>query len=352
MIITLIGYYGVKNIGDDLMLSNLIQYFSKKIEVKKIFIFVRNNYFDITDEKIEVLPLSKYSRLKKTKAIFRSDMIIWGGGTCIFEGTENRGLYDLLRIQQITKIFRKKFIFLGIGIGSLKSDRIIKLSKKIIENSEFIYFRDKQSCDAAKKISSVKNCCVGGDLVFLTKLFEPTRKKSNKITKISFSGVFDQSEESAHFYAKELEKLSKQFCAEIHFLPAHLSEKNDNIFHKKIIKKVPDLNYIIHTWNKPLDFVEILKTMDFHIGMRLHSIILADLLNIPNIGIIYSPKVEYYIRKSNILPEKRLYNLREHLNIQNIVNIFQQYEIPVDFIENEKKTALACLGKFWNLYAE
>src|SRR3712207_6863944 len=41
----------------------------------------------------------------------------------------------------------------------------------------------------------------------------------------------------------------------------------------------------IYSWKHPEEFIEILSQMDFHIGNRLHSLILADILGVPNIGI-------------------------------------------------------------------
>lgn len=351
MIISLIGYYGFKNIGDDLMLSNLISFFLAKKKIKRIFVFVRDNYYQINNEKVKIIPLSKLSRLKKTFAILRSNFVIWGGGTCLYEGSNNRGLYDLYKVQKITNMFGKKFIFFGIGVGFLENREIIHISKKILDHSRFIYFRDVNSSKRAQQITNVDNSCVGGDLAFLSDIsINNPKNKCNSIKRISFSGVFDQSDITAKFYAQELNKISEHFNAEIHFLPSHLGEKNDNEFHKRIIENNLKASFTMHLWNSVDEYVKILQRMDFHIGMRLHSIVLADLVGIPNIGIVYSPKVKYYIQKSTSEPEKRIFDLREKIELGNIEFVYRNYEYQSEFIQTERESVITCLDKFWNIY--
>jgi len=346
MKLCLIGYYGFRNLGDDLMLNNLIQYFLKKSSIKKIYVFVRENYYEQTYSRIQYLPLNRFSKLAKTIAIFRSDLVIWGGGTCIYD---NKGLFDILKIQKISKFLGKKFIFLGIGIGKINNAK--ETACKILKNADYIYFRDNNSFQKANELIKIKNSCVGSDLVFLDTNIEKKFQSSSSIKNISFSGVYNTDKKWVKFYALQLEKLIENFSCIIHFLPAHTGDKNDNIFHKEIIKVIKSDKIKLHNLRKPQEFINTLSTMDFHIGMRLHSIIFADLFGIPNIGIEYAPKVRYYIKKTEILSEKRIFNIGDELNPADIITVHSLYRHPKNFIFNEQNEAKKCLEKFWNYYA-
>ncbi|MBE9029224.1 polysaccharide pyruvyl transferase family protein [filamentous cyanobacterium LEGE 11480] len=63
----------------------------------------------------------------------------------------------------------------------------------------------------------------------------------------------------------------------------------DNKFHEKMQRVLPAGSSTIYNWESPEQFLEVMQGMDFHIGNRLHSIILADILGVPSIGINAEP---------------------------------------------------------------
>ncbi|MEL6462619.1 MAG: polysaccharide pyruvyl transferase family protein, partial [Cyanobacteria bacterium J06621_15] len=61
MNILLMGYYGFHNVGDDLFLRQLIDYFAKKQNVKNIFVFCQEDYYERTNDKVRFFAANKLS---------------------------------------------------------------------------------------------------------------------------------------------------------------------------------------------------------------------------------------------------------------------------------------------------
>lgn len=329
MKLTLIGYYGAQNIGDDLMLDGLIRYFEKSDSISKIYVFSGANYYVTHGTKTTfITPNKRLYRLRKLYATLMSRCVIWGGGTCLYEAADNTGLSDISHWQQLAHSFRARFAFLGIGIGAVSTVEIKQKISCILNAADYICFRENDSLvRAMEEFDCIQSSKLGGDLVFLQNRESAASggRDVSQLKKISFSGVLGTDKRFVEKYVSLLLNCIEQSGSTIYFLPAHQGSHNDNDFHRLIAKRLPAGSYVICEWGSPDDYLEMLSKMDFHIGMRLHSIILADLLGIPNLAISYSPKVESYIRKSDVLPELRLTNLDADVSHQRIAVILKSY---------------------------
>lgn len=351
MRLTLLGYYGFRNIGDDLMLLNLLDYFSSKSDVERISVYCREKYYP---EKAKVRYVSNcgIDRLLLPVELVSADHVLWGGGTCLYDSGDISGMRWLKRQQNIARLGRGRFSFLGIGIGDLGSSEALNLAKSILAGTSFAYFREEASMQFAREALSYRNgACVGGDLFLLSseRYSEgPKVERSGNLGSISFSGLHGLDESSAELYGHVLSGIVKQYGSTIHFLPAHQGEADDSVFHRKVASHLPKDSYVLHTWERPNDYISTLATMDFHIGMRLHSVVCADLLGIPNLAISYAPKVKLYVDKSGILPDARVVSMNDSSVVERITPIFQLYRRPDEFLLAESMKARECLDKLFH----
>ncbi|CEJ44714.1 polysaccharide pyruvyl transferase family protein [Umezakia ovalisporum] len=346
MKILMMGYYGCNNVGDDIFVNQLTKFWESQQLIEKVFVLCQDNYYHSTAKKIKFFS-NKLTKLQRLWLMLNSDFIVWGGGTLNFSSKPK----NLLRLQTFTKLMGKRFCFLGVGLESFKPGTEKNLAQ-IFENADFLYVRDKHSYSlVSEKINYAKSFHLGGDLAFLDlAIYEKyLNKKStpNQLNNISFSGKFWWGEGRGEFYAQQLMPLIEKFNSVIHLLPAHQGkERNDNQFHQLLKKYLPEDNCQIHSWEQPEHFVEILSRMDFHFGNRLHSVIIADLVGVPNLGIgDYPSKISNYIEKTGILAQQRIAAFMEPISLDRIEHIYHQYQRPEEFILNESNRSRECLEK-------
>jgi len=328
------------------MLKNLLDFFLKDNRINRINVFCREAYYS-PQPRVKYFALNKFSRFQKGWQLFKNKFTFWGGGTCFFESEGNNGIFELLRMQKIASFNRRKFAFLGIGIGELNSPRYISTSQQLMKNSFLCYFRDLESLTKAERLIEDKEFCLGGDLAFLSDI-KPVSVSAD-LKKISFSGHYNFKKYPLKSVADILNDLIAKLNCKIYFLPAHTGISfNDNIYHEQLTAHLNPKSYEICDWNTPEEYIRIMQEMDFHIGIRLHSLIIADLLGIPNCGIAYSPKITYYLNKTQILPYLRNVEPDSLDLVENILNIKQQYKYPEKFIKSERKSALSCLEQIFS----
>ncbi|HBG07025.1 MAG: hypothetical protein A2075_16435 [Geobacteraceae bacterium GWC2_58_44] len=348
MRIVLAGYYGYRNIGDDLMLQNLLALLTARPEVERIDVICLENYY-LPRARTRYIPGGWRANPRRIWALARADQVIWGGGTCLSECSSNAGLYWIKYFQMLARAFGAKFSFVGIGIGRFQTPRFAALAGKVLAQSDHVSFREEASLAAAAALPGYRgDACSGGDLVFLdTFLFETLRRSRSAeapIRSISFSGLHGLDDRQAAHYARQLAAVTEELGAELHFLPAHAGAAGDDEFHRRLALHLPRPERCrFHSWQTPEEYLRVMATMDFHIGMRLHSIICADLLGVPNLAISYAPKVRYYVEKSGVSVERRVIEMGEGFDGTRVKELAASYRRPEYFIAQESHKANKCI---------
>jgi polysaccharide pyruvyl transferase WcaK-like protein len=308
------GYYGSCNVGDDLLLLALLDIFSEYKNVK-LQVIVANLYkeFDrFQNVNFIIQPdLTKYKfRVLKNiifyiKTIKDNDIIIFGGGTSLFE-TDNIK-YKSLLVKYIillwNKIFyRRVIIHLSVGIGNVNTLIGTYCLSKILNLSDFINIRDQRSYNRA--LSLIKNkekVALGCDLAYLYR-FESRRHQNRYNIGISlfqyFGYISNDKSKAADFYAnckiliEELLALNPQI--NVHLFSFQTKKGGfDETFNLQLKNDILNDRLHLHLYSSDtLQFIKNIKLIDLCIGMRLHFLILSIINNIPIIGINYQPKIQ------------------------------------------------------------
>jgi len=353
MRIVLAGYYGFRNIGDDLMLRNLLAVIGARPDVERIDVLCREHYYPALP-KVRYLPSGKSALPGRVSAVARADYVIWGGGTCLYESDDNAGLFWISRLQRLTRLFKGRFAFAGIGIGSFRTPRLAALAGGMLAAADHVSFREEASAAAAAALPGYRGgACIGGDLVFLhTASFEALRRGRSAdapLLNISFSGLHGLDDGRAAHYAAQLGAAALELGAELHFLPAHAGAAGDDEFHENLARRLPRPERCrFHSWRTPEEYLRVMAGMDFHIGMRLHSIICADLLGVPSLAVAYAPKVRYYVEKTGMSAERRVIEMGEPFDASLVRELAAGYRRPEYFIAQESHKANTCIEKMFH----
>lgn len=354
MKILMIGYYGYQNLGDDLFVQQLSSYFIQQDYIKKIWIICQENYYPKTYPQLTFIQSENLSSLQRLFLILQADALIWGGGTLNLDSEPK----SLSRQQRLCRFLGKTFAFLGVGLEAINSPSASPKISRFFQNADFLYVRDQNSYHLIQQQlnPAATHLYLGGDLACLNlQMYQPFQKNNFSddlgLKNLSFTGKYWWGEERAKFYAEQLMPIIEKYHTIIHLIPAQMKPGNDdNQFHQKLQRFLPENHCKIYTWKTPSDYFKLLMEMDFQISNRLHSLIAADLVGVPNLGIgATHSKIDNYIKKTQTLTEERVVDFMEPISLERVQTIWKTYQQPQNFLLQESQTAQEGLQQFLHL---
>ena len=306
MKILLIGHIGKGNFGDDFMTKALIEYIFE--------LNIKNQINCLSKTKILEHKNIKYSR-ENIKNIFMniksSDIVLVNGGNFFHDINKNirfrfSPFIKFFVISLISRLQNKKVIYSGQGFGPLKTKWSKYFFKIIFSMSEYVSVRDEYSYKLFKKIMNVKHhdkIHLTADSTFYNHPINNIIKKENKdplSLGINILPYFEMYRNNKKNDIKLMKSLDSYLCDlvekniiknKIFFFAFNKKKSESEINSFKYLKKNSLLEFELIVFNSVEQFTnDFNKKIDFFIGMRLHGIILASILNKPQMNISYHPK--------------------------------------------------------------
>lgn len=265
--IFLIGYYGYSNFGDEWLRQNSIKLLYKHFPNAKI---TQLN----AEKKSEYI--HKYSLFKIIKQLYKSDMLVFGGGSLLQSRSSLRSLLYYLGLIICAKTMGCSIYLLAQGIGPLKSWQL-GLCRKVLKNT-IISYRDQNSA----QLLELPGICVT-DLAFYQAKISP-KKEAQKI-----GLVIQNDRRFSYRYLNWITTLSaaNNLCLIV-------THQRDYKFAQKIIKKTKLLPILF--LKDPIQT----EPLNLLISSRYHAVIWACLQRIPSLVINSDPKLESLIKQFNL----------------------------------------------------
>jgi len=302
------GYFGAGNLGDELILFYTVDYL--KNAFKDINIVVPSINPVYTEEFHKVNAIDRFDLELLKEAIKNSHIVIVGGGGLIQDHYSikladffSKGLQSITGygiVPLLAKMFSKRIIHFAQGIGPLYTDDAFYFTKFFFELGDYISVRDAYSKKLLDMLE-VGNVKLIADPILLRKQeFDKFEIRENynlpKNKKIIIVNLrFWHDKQFLEYYKNQvkdmLSGLDKDYY--IVFLPFQqfskeesdygiMNELSQNFVNSKILN-ISQIN--------PIEVERIIGSVDFLIGMRLHSIILAYKYKIPFLAVPYHEKV-------------------------------------------------------------
>ncbi|MFZ2832206.1 MAG: polysaccharide pyruvyl transferase family protein [Minisyncoccia bacterium] len=317
--ILLIGTHGQNNIGDELLLETFLFQLRK---INKSVFYVNSYHPEQTAKDFNVATFHTLKDKKiLLKYIFCSDYIFFAGGSIIKEmySDYGRSTYSVMNMLMLLicfskKIAQKKIILSNIGIGPISTKCGFKKAGFIIKNSDVISVRDSISKSYGEKACPAAKIMIVPDAVFsLDRSYfglgqKGERKISNvaEINTITFNLCRNISRPSV--WEQFIDELVTTFAmiyrinpnVKIIGLPMQFDYSCDDnetlqLFNKKLIERVPKIDFKITSPRSSKEVVEIIDSSDLLIAERLHCAILATIVSTPFISLEYDIKVKSYL---------------------------------------------------------
>ncbi|MBR1618946.1 polysaccharide pyruvyl transferase CsaB [bacterium] len=286
------GYYGFKNFGDEAILSVLVN----KLQQNKDSVTIISSNPEYTKS------LYKHIRAIKTfdfnniiPAIYKSDILISGGGSLLQDVTSLKSLIYYLLIIFIALFFRKKVIIFAQGIGPINSLLGQFLTKILLKNCTYVSVRDKKSQELMQQwgINSDLLC----DPIFSVNV--PDNKK-NKTVAIQLRNCKGMSNDFLDRLADSVSRNFSDFNIEIYSFQDSIDLDICKTFEKNLNMLNPEIKTTVYSGMSNSEIIESLSKSQYLISMRFHAIIIGLLAGVKTLGINYDIKVEKLAKEFNL----------------------------------------------------
>lgn len=328
------GYYGFNNIGDESILQAVVDNLKDKLE--DIDIKVLSQDPAGTAEKYSVKAVNRKSLWSILKAVKKCDLLISGGGSLLQDVTSKKSIWYYLFIIFMAQIFGKKVLIYSQGIGPITSNFNRKITAILLSRVSGIVVRDETSKEFLEELNIPKEMIqVTADPVLR---INPVSLDIGKDILKSEGISLDRGKTVVGFAIKE-RKLSSDFVeelikamsdlvhkknAQIVLIPFHFSE--DMAVISEIEKRLAAQNVEVYAVrNKYLtnEMLSIIGNMDVLVGVRLHSLIHASIMNVAMIGISYDPKINSYMKSVGMKALCSVYDFNSEDFLEEFLKIIQ-----------------------------
>jgi len=276
--ITICGYYGFGNLGDELILSHLCKTLHSTTNTS-VKLFILSNSPKETQKTHKVKVFNRFNPFTVFFAIMRSGVFLLGGGGIIQDKTSSASLYYYLTLCLLAKLLGKEVIVFAVGVNPLKKfNRTI--CSMVLNMSKCVIVRDKFSYDYLKKIGvGTKNLTLGVDPVF-TQPITKAKSKPNQVLFVlrkqeSITGLDGAIANFASFvYKKTLTPVTLGYF-----------QKTDFEFCKNISELLPNDVKQGNALEFSFENLNLFSNVNFVLTQRYHGAVLAIKAGIPFIAL-------------------------------------------------------------------
>ena len=305
------GFYGMGNLGDEVILKALLQELDRFPEAE-VIIFSRDPEQVSRTHGVRSLPArGRRSFLRRIWEIKTSDLFALGGGGLLKDyGSDSSSLKGWLRLLRLAKRLNVKTTLWAVGVENIRYDDSKKALRDALDGVDLITVRDSYSKQVLRGIGIEKEVKVVTDPAVL--LANPKVRESKDISpppKVMISvrhwfskGEFIENPEANETFIKSLgaaaDYLVERYSARIDFVPLRTtSYDDDRVVARQVVScmKHGDSVRVLSSAPGVDEFAGMVDQYSLVIGMRLHSLILATAAGLPVIGLEYMPKVRAYM---------------------------------------------------------
>ena len=301
--IVISGYYGFANAGDEAMLNAIVT--SLRNTDKAVDLTVISGNPNITAAKHKVASIHRFSPLKIYSALSSCDLLLSGGGSLLQDVTSKKSLLYYLAIIGLGKLLDKKVMLYAHGIGPIRSSVLRKITKAICNQVDLITVRDTDSLDELRRLGvtdtkirltadAVLTLAQGNKEQGLNLLEKFGLGQNKPIVAISVRS-WGSSDKYLQEMAKAADVLSLENDAQIALLP--LQYPADVVACKKLQQFMKREAVILDAAFDTEQFLGLMGNFSLLIGMRLHALIFAAVMETPFIALSYDPKIDGFVKE-------------------------------------------------------
>ncbi|MBR0598921.1 polysaccharide pyruvyl transferase CsaB [Sinanaerobacter chloroacetimidivorans] len=343
------GYYGFNNIGDESILRAVIDNLRGKLDQIEITVLSQNPEF--TSQKYGVNSVNRKSVKDILRAMKSCDLLISGGGSLLQDVTSKKSILYYLMMMWLAQLFGKKFFIYSQGIGPILSKLNRHLTAATLKKASGIVVRDEASKELLIEIGIPSDrIIVTADPVLRVKKADLTigqeiLKKEGFVkdeTRMMVGWAIREKKIKSNFVDEiciSIQRLVSEYQAQIVLIPFHFSE--DMAVIEEIESRLGnDVCCIKHKYLTE-EMLSIIGNMDILVGVRLHALIHAAIMDVPMIAISYDPKINSFMHSMDMKAMCSMYDFQNEFFIEE----FEKTILSADRIREKVKSRIELLIK-------
>lgn len=303
--ITVSGYYGFGNLGDEAILESLVTSLRDRFGGEPEIVVLSNN-----PERTEKIHGERAANRWNPVVVFRtlknSGVLISGGGGLLQDRTSSTSLWYYLGLLYLARILSVPTYVFGQGIGPINKTYNELLLRGAVSGIKGFHVRDDRSAELLRSFGVGNDkIIVGDDLAFLLSgngtnkdeyLNSPDREIVGAALRSDVAGRTDV----LRAVSSGLDMLYEKFDVNVVLFSTNsLSDEDINTDLQASTEapcKIIDVDHL-----SPAQLVEMMGGLDLVIAGRLHALIFSLMSVTPVQGISYDPKMDLLIEELNEL---------------------------------------------------
>lgn len=285
------GYYGFDNFGDDAILAVLCE----KLKLLGTDVTVISANPSKTAKSYGVNSVKNFDIIDLIKTIFKSNILISGGGSLLQDVTSLKSLVYYSGIIFLGLLFKKDVLIFAQGIGPLNKAFSKNVVISLLKRVSYISVRDKKSFEFLK-LHGI-NAILVNDPVYSVSVPEVLKSLTVGVQLRDFSTM---NVEFLDSLAENILLNLPNRKIELFVFQKKLDEEICKQFIKILKSKNSALEVEIIYYDNRIEIFKRIAQLDYMIGMRFHAVIAALKAGVRAAGINYDIKVEKLAKEFSI----------------------------------------------------
>jgi polysaccharide pyruvyl transferase WcaK-like protein len=314
------GYFGFGNVGDEAILSVLVEEFKNIFNEAEFVVLSSNPQHTMRIHSVKAIR-ERLTSLGFWKYLLRSHILVFAGGGRYGYATWKRIAFLAL----LAKLLGKIVIFRGVGVYPYewKGKPVISekpvafegltglLIRLALSKASYISVRDKYSYMVLRLTGVRRSIAIEEDLAFRLKLPDPSECKELAVKYNIHEGRVlgvnlrtldaETNEKVVNYVVKLIQDFIEKRFDKVVFIPFGFGSFKDRFFDNDLIiafklkRRISNL-IIINEELNPKEILCLFNYLDYVIAMRHHAVIFALLAKKPIVALIYDTKTLELLR--------------------------------------------------------
>ncbi len=294
--LTLSGYYGFGNAGDEAVLAGLVRAFRGRRSAGDLEIAALSIAPDETRRTHGIEAAHRYRAKTVIRALSRTDVLLSGGGSLLQDVTSPHSIFYYLGVVRLAQMMGKKTMFIAQGVGPLTLPRSRRLTASVANRLEAVTVRDPGSAALLREIGVKRPPVeVTADPALLLAPDAPPQAGNGP----SF-GVALRPWHGHDALAFHVADAARQALPGRRALLFPMQPQTDKEVTEQFAREWHQENRttLCSTETGLAALVQNLASCEMVVGMRLHALILAAACGVPSVALSYDPKVAAFMDAS------------------------------------------------------